>query len=146
MAAIYRNWCTRIARTNTGLVVCTHQNTKFCLVCNHINCRFRKCLLNDLNSFLFLFWDRESGEVSYANTENMLTNIGNVDVMPVMQDGFNFTLSEYLGSDIYQMQPDLQPGVCHETAFFFSILVFVQDLQIVSQTLQLLPSIFFLTF
>lgn len=54
---------------------------------------------------------KESGEVSYANTENMLTNIGNVDVMPVMQDGFNFTLSEYLGSDIcYQMQPDLQPS------------------------------------
>ncbi|XP_078172692.1 uncharacterized protein LOC144566532 [Carex rostrata] len=52
---------------------------------------------------------KESGEVSYANTENMLTNIGNVDVMPVMQDGFNFTISEYLGSDICY-QPDLQPG------------------------------------
>ncbi|KAJ4761652.1 hypothetical protein LUZ62_072027 [Rhynchospora pubera] len=53
---------------------------------------------------------KESGELSYSNTENMSTNIGNVDVMPVVQEGYNFTLSDYLGSDItcYQMQSDLQ--------------------------------------
>jgi hypothetical protein len=50
----------------------------------------------------------------------MLANIGNVDVMPAMQDGYNFTLSDYLGSDIcYQMQTDLQAGVCPKTTIFF---------------------------
>jgi hypothetical protein len=50
----------------------------------------------------------------------MLANVGNVDVMPGMQDGYNFTLSDYLGSDIcYQMQTDLQAGVCTKTTLFF---------------------------
>ncbi|KAJ3700392.1 hypothetical protein LUZ61_004097 [Rhynchospora tenuis] len=74
---------------------------------------------------------KESGELSYSNTENMLTNIGNVDVMPVVQEGFNFNLSDYLGSDItsYQMQNDLRAAVRLKITFFFSFLLFVLDLQ-----------------
>lgn len=137
MCPVYKLWllctrwnlCIRIAHTSTGLVVRRHQNSKFSLIL--VVAGTYPLYFKDVYTILIffsLFWDRESGELSYPNTENMLANIGNVDVMPSMPDGYNFTLSDYLGTDIcYQMQTDLQAGVC---PFFSRFANSFMDLQL----------------
>lgn len=52
--------------------------------------------------------------IVYAREENMANPAVTTDVLPGIQDGYNFAISDYLGADIpcYQpMQTDLPNGM-----------------------------------
>ncbi|KAL5216493.1 hypothetical protein ABZP36_007894 [Zizania latifolia] len=58
--------------------------------------------------------DTSKANVIYASGENVMNPTVNTDVLPCIQDGYNFAISDYLGADIpcYQsMQTDLHSGM-----------------------------------
>ncbi|PNT68805.1 hypothetical protein BRADI_3g45410v3 [Brachypodium distachyon] len=58
---------------------------------------------------------KAKNEMICSSMDDLLHPGIHTDELPVIQDGYNFTLSDYLGDDIpcyTSMQPDLQAGIC----------------------------------